>query len=263
MHVFDQNLVFSETGDHRLQSEVSEVWTHLGNVNGGFLLAMAAKAASRYSEKKGSLLITANYLDRTAPGCIDVHVEELSTSRNFDRFEISLIQDDKKVLRTFCTLSAKSGETENLSDSRDYLPSAKEEDCIERSRPGTTPIYDILSVRIDPATYGWTKDELIRPGITKGWIRFKDPRLFDIPAVNLAVDCFPPSIFSALGEVPWVPTLELSVYINGTVEHEVLWSDFRTHYITGGILIEDGIVTGPDGRIAAISRQTAVYRPTP
>lgn len=260
MHLFDKDLVFKDKGNHRLRAEVSNGWSHRGNLNGGFLLAMAAKAVSRYSEKTGSLLITANYLNRTIPGDIDIHVEELSTSRNFDRFEVTLIQNEQKVLRTFCTLSTKTGETEDLSGSRDYLPSAKEEDCIEMSRPEVTPIYDILSVRINPATAGWMKDDLKKPGHLNGWIRFKESRPFDIPAINLAVDCFPPSIFSTLGASAWVPTLELSVYINGAMEYDALWSDFHTHYITDGILVEDGIVTGPDGRIKAVSRQTAVYR---
>ncbi|MDC7125595.1 MAG: thioesterase family protein [Spirochaetales bacterium] len=260
MHIFDNDLELKEIKKNYLRAEVADNWSHRGNLNGGFLLSLAAKAASCFSEKTGSMLITANYLDRTQPGIIDVQIEELSKSGNFDRFEVSLIQNDKKVLRTFCTLSKKTGNTEDLASNQDYHPSALEKDCIEMSRPGVTTMYDSLNVRIDPATASWMQGELKKPSNVRGWCRFREPRDFDLFAANMAVDCFPPAIFSSLGASAWVPTLEMSVYITHNPKVDVLWSDFRTNYITDGILQEDGIVTDSDGNIVAISRQTAVYR---
>ncbi len=260
MHKFDQELNFTEAGDHLLQADISDNWTHRGNLNGGLLLGLVGKAASFYSDKSGSMQITANYLDRTLPGKVEILVEELSASRNFDRFEVCLVQDGKKVLRTFCTLSQKTGETEDLSGSADYKPSALETDCIEMTRPGVTIMYENMSVKVDPATSGWMKDELTKPGAVNGWIRFREPRMFDLYSVPLAVDCFPPSIFSALGASAWVPTLELSAFITRSPDVDALWSSFRTNFYTDGIIVEDGIVTDPDGKIVAVSRQTAVYR---
>lgn len=260
MHIFDQDMQLQEYSDHRLRADISECWTHRGNMNGGFLLSLASKAASRYSDKTGSLIITANYLDRTVPGEVDINVEELSKSGNFDRFEVTLIQDNKKVLKAFCTLSRKTGESEDIAGKRDYLPTDREEDCIEIVRPGTTPLYESLSVRIAPSTSAWLKGELKKPANIKGWVRFREPRDFDLIATNIAVDCFPPSIFSSHGLTAWVPTLELTVFINKTPDVDVLWADFNCNYITDGIIIEDCIVTDSEGSIVAASRQTAVYR---
>ena len=261
MHIFDQDMELKETGDHRLRAEISDSWSHIGNLNGGFLLGLAGKAASMYSDKNGSLLITANYLNRTLPGKIDIEVEELSKSGNFERFEVTLIQDNSKVLRAFCTLSAKTGETEDLSGLYDYKPSVSEADCVPVDRPGTTSLYESVDVRIDPATSGWMKGKLEKPGRIRGWVRFKEPREFDLFAAAIATDCFPPSVFSALGASAWVPTLELTVHITRNPAADALWSDFKTNYITDGIVIEEGIVTDPDGEIVAICRQSAVYRP--
>jgi hypothetical protein len=95
----------------------------------------------------------------------------------------------------------------------------------------------------------------------KGWIRFKDDRAFDVPAILLAADAFPPAVLTSQGMVTWVPTIECSINIRNLPASKWLKCFFRTRFITCGLLEEDGEIWDENNALVAISRQIAQYRP--
>ena len=95
----------------------------------------------------------------------------------------------------------------------------------------------------------------------KGWIKFREEREFDIPALLLMADAFPPPVLASQGMVAWVPTIEFSVNVRRIPTSKWLKGIFRTRFITCGLLEEDGELWDENGELAAILRQIAQFRP--
>jgi len=121
-------------------------------------------------------------------------------------------------------------------------------------------LFDNMDVLLDPDCAGWTTGKLGDRSELRGWIKFKDDRPFDEPALLLAADAFPPPVFATQGMVAWVPTLEMSVNIRNRPQTRWLKCVFRTRFLNGGMVEEDGELWDEDGELTAISRQVAQYR---
>jgi len=91
---------------------------------------------------------------------------------------------------------------------------------------------------------------------TRGWIRFADGRPMDTHCLGLIADAFPPAVFNVT-ERGWVPTLELTVHVRARPRSDVLHCVFRTRFLFGGFLEEDGEMWDETGTLVAQSRQLA------
>ena len=99
------------------------------------------------------------------------------------------------------------------------------------------------------------------PAEVNGWVRLVD-RDLDAVAVPLFMDSLPPAVFGAQG-VGLAPTLELTVHWRSRPHTRWHAADFRTRFLLGGYMEEDGLLWGEDGRLVAQSRQLARYTPMP
>ena len=71
-------------------------------------------------------------------------------------------------------------------------------------------------------------------------------------------DAFPPSLFSLLGKVGWVPTLELTVHVRRRPVPGWIQARFTTTDLHDGLLIEDGQLWDEEGHLVARTRQLAL-----
>ena len=117
------------------------------------------------------------------------------------------------------------------------------------------PILDRLDVRIDPR---WAVAGAGDEAVVAGWIRFADERPVDTMALMLFADAFPPSVFSMLGTIGWVPTLELTVHLRRRPAPGWIRARFVTDDLTNGMLIESGELWDSSGQLVAKSRQLAL-----
>lgn len=260
MHLFDSDMTLRPTGNGKYAGRVSDHWSHRGIVNGGFLLALAYKAMAHQGRKHGCLVVTGNYSGKTSPGELELLVESISSTKNFDRFEARLLQESKECLRAFGTFSSRGGDTRELpgaENPEDLLPP---EQCTPLPNPGNTRLFDTMDIRLDPRNTGWLSGNLSSDAVQRGWIAFREPREFDAPAIVMAADCFPPAVMEALGPAEWIPTVEYSVQVRSLPGVKALRGIFRTRYVTGEMIEEDGVLCAPNGSLVALSRQTALYR---
>lgn len=88
-----------------------------------------------------------------------------------------------------------------------------------------------------------------------GWIRFVDGRPADSLALALFADAYPPSLFTALGSIGWVPTLEMTVHIRRRPAPGWLMATFESDDLAGGRMIETGSLWDAEGHLVARSRQ--------
>ena len=260
MHLFDHDILFKPGGPLSFSGHITNNWSVNGIPDGGYLMAILAKAMMQQSEMKSTPIITANFLNRCEPGNAEILIENMSASRQFDRFKGSLSQNGKEKIRAFGTFSAENKECLLERCEAPCPEIAEPEKCIPIPEMPNYTLFSQMDVRLDPVCTGWLSGKLSDKSESKGYIKFKTHRPFDIPSVLLVADSFPPPVLSSQGMTAWVPTIELSVNIRKIPTTDWLKCSFRTRFITCGLLEEDGEIWDQKDELIAISRQIAQYR---
>ncbi len=261
VHLYDQDIAVSNKEALKYTAVISSNWSINGVPDGGYLMAILTEAMQRQSERKATPIITANYLARCQPGGGLVSVEKIGQSKQFERFQASLHQNDTEKIRAIGTFASASLDCPVERYESDPLALPPPDDCVKIPPLPTYTLFDQMDIRLDPACTGWaTTGELSDRSEIKGWIRFNQARPFDMAGILLAADSFPPAVLTTQGLVAWVPTIELSVNIRNLPVSQWLKGIFRTRYITCGLLEEDGELWDEDNQLVAISRQLAQYR---
>jgi len=260
MHLFDKDIALSEDIPFHCRGNITDNWSINGTPNGGYLLALLANAMLRYSEKRSTPILTANYVSRCAPGEGDLYLEEFSRSRQFNRYQVKLIQGGTERIRALGTLADEKNEC-FLERYETREPELSPLDAC--TQLPSIPGFDLLSrmdIRLDPQCAGWMQGTLSDISEMKGWITFRDARPHDLLSVLLMADCCPPPVFASQGMMAWVPTIELSVNVRKIPESAWVKGHFRSRFITCGLVESDGELWDEEGNLVAISRQIAQFR---
>lgn len=261
MHLFDRDIACKSTASLSVECEISDNWSINGVPNGGFVLALIARAMMLTSDKSSTPILTASYLARCTPGPATIVVEPVARSKQFSRYQARLLQDGEEKVRAMGTFALAKDEcfVERTETPVPAFPPLAE--CFFVPEFPKYTLYSQMDVMLDPGYAGWIMGTgLSEESMQRGWIRFKDERAFDIYAITLATDAFPPAVLASQGIIAWVPTLELSVNIRRVPETKWLKCQYRTRFITCGLVEEDGELWDEDGNLVAISRQIAQFR---
>jgi acyl-CoA thioesterase len=260
MHQFDHDILVKPDKPFSFSGYITENWSINGIPDGGYLMAILAKAMMQHSEMKSTPIITANFLNRCEPGDAKVKIEKMSASRQFNRFQGSLSQKGKEKIRALGTFADENKEC-SLESCEVSSPEIVElQKCVTVPEIPNYTLFSQLDIRLDPVCIGWWSGKLSDTSESKGWIKFKNDRSFDVLSILLIADSFPPAVLSSQGMVAWVPTIEMSVNIRKIPTTDWLKCSFRTRFITCGLLEEDGEIWDQKGELIAISRQIAQYR---
>jgi acyl-CoA thioesterase len=140
----------------------------------------------------------------------------------------------------------------------DPAPIPDPDDCVSRTELAqgvVLPIMNRLDVRIHPDhVAGGTG----RTAEITGWIRFADGRPVDTLTLPLFADAFPPPLFSMVGHIGWVPTIELTVHVRRRPVPGWIRGHFATTDAAGNRTIEDGLLWDESGALVAQSRQVGL-----
>ena len=197
-----------------------------GRTNGGYLLAVATRAALAELEAAGGphldpVAVSGAFVAVAPPGPVDVVVEVLRAGRGSTVARAAVQSADAEPSRyleatiTCAKLPDSAGLADRPHDTVPVVELPPEEHCVRLPTQG--PGFDValmgeLSQRLDPACLGWTQGRPSGVGELRGWVRFDDDRPVDPLALVLAADCLPPATFD-LGLTGWVPTMHLSVWL--------------------------------------------------
>lgn len=260
MHLFDRDLTLEQVERLRFTGAISKNWMINGIANGGYLMALAAKAMQLVGDKHATPIVTANYMGRCLPGAVELVLEEMARSSHFTRLQAGLYQDGKEKVRVWGTfMAARQGPVaERYEEGPPEV--APLEQCVTVPAMPIHSLMENLKMRLDPASAGWLTGTLSERSEQKGWICFKEERPYDLLSILLIADSFPPPIFVSHGLVAWVPTIELSVNVRNVPGTKWLRFRLRSRYLTGGIVDEDGEVWDETGKLVCISRQIAQVR---
>ncbi len=272
MHVFDQDCALKPESRECFSIELSPRWGINNSANGGYIMAVMARAMSPGNTcggragSDGSVIcddrsvITANYIER----CLDlparILVENIGESGNFIRKQARLIQDDKERVRALGTFVKNSTDASDPDYEADPPDVAPWDECIQVPFIDGYSLYQQMNIRMDPVCAGWLQGKSGGPSVIKGWIEFEAPRRIDAAAVTLFADAFPPSVLASHGMVAWVPTIEYSVNIRALPDVYRLKGVFATRFISSGMVEEDGQLWDETGTLVALSRQIAKFQ---
>ncbi|MFK8050668.1 MAG: thioesterase family protein [Halioglobus sp.] len=241
-------------------SEIRPGWDIMGNANGGYLMAIAARAMGDVS-RPHPISVSAHFLSPGKPGPVSISPTIVKQGRNFSTVRASMVGPEKPIIEllgSFGELSSADNAVLVDAEPPD-LPAPDE--CVARERPSSgapPPFIDKLDIRLHPEDALFYENRPSGRPLMRGWIKMADDEPIDAFGLLLVADVFPPTIFNADLPRAWVPTLEMTSHVRGLPEPGWLRCQFSTRFVTGGFLEEDGEVWDASGKLVVQSRQLAL-----
>jgi acyl-CoA thioesterase len=239
----------------RYDTDLDLGWSIGGKPNGGYLLAILARAATQAVNRPHPLAVSGHFLRPPEGGPAEVRVERVKTGRTVASVRATLWQHDKPCLDTLVTAGELTGgPVDYAAEPMPTLPTPEE--CRSRAdTPFKVELLDHVDVLLDPASAPFP-EPTGRPMI-QGWMRFRDGADADALGLALAVDAMPPTVFH-LDKLGWAPTVELTFLLRGVPAPG--WLAFRAEatFVADGWFDENATVWDSTGRLVAQSRQLAL-----
>ena len=238
-------------------ARIANGWDIFGNANGGYLLAIAARAMTDATQRIDPITITGHFLAPGRTGDLDVELEVVREGRQFATSRATLLAGETPlVLATgICgDLSTMSGPT-MMSLVHPELPPP--EDCIFDS--AFSPRFaQRVDMRFHPEDVEYLNGAPSGTMQMRGWFRLRNEEPLDTIALICVGDAFPPTIFNAGLPPAWTPTLEYTVHVRRRPAPGWLACAFETRALDHGFLEEDGTVWDSEGQLVAQTRQLAI-----
>jgi acyl-CoA thioesterase len=248
------------SGEGVYAAEVATGWDIAGNANGGYLLAVAARAMVDATGRPDPVTVTAHFLAPGRPGPADVTVDVVKEGRRFATSTAVMRAEGRpviSVLGTFGDLAGAEG-PEQVGGAPPDLPDPGDCVALEATDTFPPPFMGQVELRLHPDDAGFRDGRPSGTPRVRGWFRLRDGEAADSVALLCAVDAFPPTAFNAHLPVAWTPTVELTAHVRARPAPGWLACSFATRFVTGGFLEADGEVWDATGRLVAQSRQLAL-----
>ncbi|WP_448625543.1 acyl-CoA thioesterase [Geodermatophilus sp. URMC 64] len=233
-----------------------------GILNGGYLLAVAARAAVLDSPHPHPVALSASYLRATGPGPASLAVTPGSGGRTLAHSSVVLGTADGPTLAVQATTATLGDDVPVYSSAMPEV--AGPEECLVAQAGadlGGHPVPEVgirdrVETRMDPATAGWAVGSPSGEPLMRAWVRLADGRDPDPFALILFADVLPPTSWG-IGQFGWAPTVQLQVLVRALPATGWCLVEARAGEIAGGWLDEDYRIWDSTGRLVAQSRQLA------
>lgn len=249
----------------RFAAECRAGWRVIGDAapNGGYLMALAARAMAERVARPDPVTVTAHFLAPPALGPVEVVTELVRDGRRHATVAARLVQDGRECVRllgTFGDLSSADGPTRVLREPPPWPDVETLDEPLRRAPRGVLPEFlDRLDHRMPAETSGWARGAPSGDGVHGGWCRWSDGHDFDTLALLCVADAYPPVVYDLdVGDLAWAPTIELTVQVRARPAPGWLATRFTTQALTDGYFEEDGDLWDRGGRLVALSRQLAL-----
>ena len=237
-------------------------WDIMGNANGGYLLAMAARAGADVAGKPHPVTMTGHFLAPGNPGPVAITAELVRSGRRFATVAATMATANAAVLAVLGTFSdlerprPRGGGPPRL---RATQISHRRMRCVAMEPTDTfpPPFTGKVELRLHPDDMPFVAAPTGRM-LIRGWFRLPDGEAVDPFGLIVAADAFPPAIFNGDLPVAWTPTLELTVHVRARPADGWLAANVATRFVSDGFLEEDTEIWDESGRLVAQSRQLAL-----
>lgn len=260
---FDSETAITEVGPGRWTAAISAGWNIGENPNGGYLLTPALRAAQQLAGHPDPLTVTTHFLRPGVPDApADITAEVIKAGRTITSVQVTLSQEGSPrltLLAGFGDLEATTAHAAQWSLPTPNLPDP--ETCIDRAELTQgipVALNERSEIRVDPATINTPNagpSETSAPAQITGWTRFRDGTEPTALALPFFADAFPPTVFTRLGPIGWVPTLELTVHVRRRPAPGWLICDVWCDDLFHGKMIETVRIWDSQGELVAQARQ--------
>ena len=244
-------------GDGIYDAAIAPGWDIGGNANGGYVLALAARAMV-HAVDRPPLSVTAHFLSPGKPGPVIVDVDVIRSGRRMATVGARLRAGETEVLSVIGTFAAHVDGTGSAIDgAAPDLPPIDE--CIPVSPPVESGFHEQIRSWVRPQDAGFKDGRPSGAPEVEGWFLLRDAEPIDALALLMATDAFAPVVFNHGGfPVGWSPTLELTVHVRGVPAPGPLRCRFFSQFISNGMFDEQGEIWDSAGALVAHSRQLAL-----
>ncbi|GAA0579276.1 thioesterase family protein [Actinomadura livida] len=225
-------------------------------LNGGYLMAVMARAAVDASPHAHPISTAANFHRVTKAGPAEVVVESRKAGRTAAASLVSLVQDGRSVvdaLITTGTLDA-AAEPDWAGEGPPAMPPLEE--CTDFRPPSGGGFADQVDMRFDRSTMGWLDGRPSGRPEVRGWFRHHGDEPLDAYSLALAVDALPPVVLN-LDAQGWAPTVELTWHMRAVPAQGWLAVHGTGRLLADGWFDEEVEVWDSADRLVAQSRQIA------
>lgn len=238
---------------------VNPRWSIGDRPNGGYLMALVARAAVTASPHPDLLAVSAHFLRPPSFGPATVVVEEMRVGRSVGFHHARLVEAGEIVVDAR-VMSGRlpAAALDWVADPAPFLPPPDECPRARTTAPDGTEIslYDPVEVRYDRDTVRWAgRAATPQPPFVRAWVRMGDAA--DAYAVTIAADALPPAIF-ALGARGWAPTVEMTTYVRARPAPGWMRVEVSTELMAGGWFDEQARVWDASGQLVGQARQLAM-----
>ncbi len=262
-HHFDADTALEPLAERRWRAWAPDHWFVGRGPNGGFLAAVAARAAETAAGRPLRSLAL-HFAAAPVVGPLDVAVELEREGRSYTAASVRIEQDGLPMTIGLATLGEMPAD--GAAWDAAVMPAAMPLESTERvpleqaGIPAFARNYDMRwALGSQPGAAGAVPE-------SGGWIRSTEPRLLDAPLVAAMTDAWAPTAFVALGRFVAAPTLDLTVHIRrplpvaGMAPEDYVLGRFSSRLSVAGVWEEDGELWTPGGELIVQSRQLALVR---
>jgi acyl-coenzyme A thioesterase PaaI-like protein len=233
-----------------------------GILNGGYLLAVVARAAAVDSPHPHPVAVSASYLRATPPGPATLTVTPGPAGRTLAHSSVLLSGGDGPTLSAQVTTATLGDDRPMHSRPMPEVPSVEQCRSADAGDDlGGHPVPEVglrrrVDTRLDPATAGWAVGEPSGEPVMRAWVRLADGSAPDPFSLLLFADVLPPTSWS-IGLMGWAPTVQLQVLVRALPAPGWCLVEASASEVAGGWLDEDYRIWDSTGRLVAQSRQLA------
>ncbi len=238
-------------------AEIADGWDIGGNANGGYVIALAARAMAD-AVGRPPLTLTAHYLSPGKPGPVEIDVDVLRAGRRTATVAARMRSTDGEVLALLGTFADQvPGGPSAIVGAPPELPPIDE--CVLAVPPVESGFHHRVRTSVRPIDAGFQHGTPSGSAEVNGWFELPDDQPMDAFGLLMASDAFAPVVFNS-GKFPvgWSPTLELTVHVRGVPAPGPLRCRFFSNFIENGMFDESGELWDSTGTLVAHSRQLAL-----
>ena len=250
MTVFDDTTNLAPVDDGHATINLDERWSSLSGVHGGYLAAIAVRAAGPRAGGRPVRTLTTTFLRRAVPGPASTTVRALRTARSISTFEVELTQESRAVATTRLTCVAAEPKASWETPQAPALPAFA--DCIPVTPPEHVRHFTQATARIDPAFIPFTGGATAR---VAGYVQPLEDRPPDAAWLAMVMDWFPPAAFTRIDPTTGGVSVDYTVHLHRPdpqlAPGSWLAGEFQTDVSVDGLALEHGTLRDPDGHLVA------------
>lgn len=256
MSRFEDAISVTRVDEGRYEVELDPAYAIAGALNGGYLMAVLARAVVDASPHPHPVATAANFLHVARGGRAEVLVEIRKAGRTAATSRASLVQDGRPLVDAQITTAAlDAAAVPAWTGEAPAMPPVEACSTFDSGRPDRG-FADQVEMYFDPATMGWLDGRPSGRLEMRAWFGMGEEYPPDAYALAVAVDALPPVVFNT-GAYGWAPTVEMTWHMRAVPAPGLLRLHGAGRLVGDGWFDEEVEVWDSAGRLVAQSRQLA------